>query len=152
VFSPERNPFEVLRLDPGASEDEVVRRAGQLRRRASDEASIAELRRAVQALTARPEDRHLFAVLAHPRPGHSCVPLERLATAFRRPPAPGAEQEARLPFDFAEFAGFLAVLLAEELDTPQLSFEPVSPGDDANEIGRQSDEALWQALVIDSGA
>jgi hypothetical protein len=153
MFTPERNPFEVLRLDPTASEEEIVCRAAQLRRRAADEAAVAELRRAVQLLTGgRPEDRQLLSLLTHPRPGYSSPALERFAAAFRRPPVAAGAAEERLAFDLAEFAGFTAGPLAEELDTPQLSFEPVAPDDDAGEIGRQTDEALWQALIIDSGA
>jgi hypothetical protein len=153
VFTPERNPFEVLRLDPTASEEEVVRRAAQLRRRASDEAAVTELRRAVQLLTGgRPEDRQLLSLLTHPRPGYAAPALERFAAAFRRPPAAAEAPEQRLELDLAEFAGCMALSLAEELDSPQLPFEPVAAGDDAGEIGRQTDEVLWQSLIIDSGA
>ena len=43
-------------------------------------------------------------------------------------------------------------MLAEELDTPPPPFEPVAPGDDADEIRRQSDEALWQGMIFDTRA
>jgi hypothetical protein len=153
MFAPERNPFEVLRLDPTASEEEIVRRAAQLRRRAADEAAVAELRRAVQMLTGgRPEDRELLSLLTHPRPGYAAPALERFAAAFRRPPVGAEVPGQQLALDLAEFAGFMAVPLADELDTPQLPFEPVAADDDAGEIGRQTDEALWQSLIIDSGA
>ena len=61
------NPFEALRLDPSSSEEEVVKQAARLRQRAADEAELAEVRQAVQALTGRPEDRLLHALLTHPR-------------------------------------------------------------------------------------
>ena len=35
------NPFEVLRLDPRASEEEIVKQAGRLRQRSADEARDA---------------------------------------------------------------------------------------------------------------
>ena len=72
------NPFEVLRLDPSATEEEIVRRAGQLRQRAGAEELLA-LRQAVQALTGRPEERELHALLSPPRPCYSWPALERLA-------------------------------------------------------------------------
>jgi hypothetical protein len=152
MFTPDRNPFEVLRLDPTASEDEIVRRAGQLRRRTGDPAALAELLRAVQSLTRRPEDRELLALFTHPVPEYSTPALERVAAAFRRPPAPSEVVQACTPLDIAEFAGCIAAKLAEELDTPPPPFEPVAPGDDADEIRRQSDEALWQGMIFDTRA
>ena len=47
------NPFEILRLDPSASEEEIVRQAGRLRQRATDGPALNAIRQAVQALTAR---------------------------------------------------------------------------------------------------
>jgi hypothetical protein len=148
----ERNPFEVLRLDPNASEEEIVRRAAQLRRRAGDEATLAELRRAVQALTGRLEDRQLLALLTHPRPGYAAPAFERLAALYRRPPVADEAAESDLSFDFAEFAELFAAALAEEIDAPQLPFEAVAADDGPDEIHLQSAEALWQALVVDGGA
>ncbi len=78
------NPFEVLRLDPTASDEEVVRQAGRLRQRAADEAEVAALRQAVQTLTGRPEERRLHQLLTHPRPCYHHPALERFVTAFRR--------------------------------------------------------------------
>ena len=54
------NPFEALRLDPSASEEEAVKQAARLRQRAADEAELTAVRQAVQALTGRPEDRLLL--------------------------------------------------------------------------------------------
>jgi hypothetical protein len=149
VFTPEPNPFEVLRLDPAASEEEVVRRAGQLRRRAADEGAVAELRRAVQALTGRAEERQLLALLSHPRPGYSAPALERLAAEFRR--APTAEIPPKpFPLDLAEFAELIGGRLAAELEAPPSEFEPLAADDDSDEIRRQSDEARWLSLVFDT--
>jgi hypothetical protein len=152
VYTPERNPFEVLGLDPAASEEEVVRRAGQLRRRAAGEAEVAELRRAVQALTGRAEDRQLLALLTHPRPGYAAPSLERLAAEFRRPPAAAGPPPACPPPDLAEVAAWLAARLAEALEGEQLPFEPVAPDDESAEIRRQNDEALWQSFIFDGRA
>ncbi len=81
------NPFEVLRLDPSASEEEIVRHAGRLRQRVTDEETLSSIRQAVQALTAQPEERRRLALLTHPRPEYAHPALDRLAAAFRRPPA-----------------------------------------------------------------
>ena len=127
MIAPERYPLDVLRLAPTASEEEIVRRvAGQLRRRAVDEATLAELRRAVQSLTGgRPEDRQLLSLLTHPRPGYAAPAIERFAAAFRRRPAAGEVGEQRPALDFADFAGLMAGPLADELDAlARLPFEP----------------------------
>jgi hypothetical protein len=91
------NPFEVLRLDPATPADEVVRQAGRLRQRAADEATVAAIRQAVQALTGRPEERLLHELLTHPAPCHAWPALERFTAAFRRPPLPAAEAQAACP-------------------------------------------------------
>jgi hypothetical protein len=83
------NPFEVLCLAPAATEEEIVRQAGRLRQRAADEAEIAAIRQAVQALCGRPEDRARFAEFTHPNPCYQWPALDRFVAAFRRPPAPG---------------------------------------------------------------
>ena len=47
------NPYEVLRLDPSATEEEIVRQAGKLRQRSTPE-ELAAIRQATQAaLTSR---------------------------------------------------------------------------------------------------
>src|SRR5262249_628913 len=71
------NRFEVVHLDPGSTEEEVVRQAGRLRRRATDEATLNAVRQAVQALTARPDERALHALLTHPRPSYASPTLEQ---------------------------------------------------------------------------
>jgi hypothetical protein len=150
MFTPERNPFEVLRLDPMASEDAIVRQADRLRRRAGDEIALAELRRAVRALTGPSEERQLLALFTHPRPSHAADVLDRLAATYRRAPVPVAGIESAPVFDYAEFAELIGDRLAEAIGSPQLPFEPLMAGDDSTEIARQTDEVLWQALMIDN--
>src|SRR2546421_12850109 len=90
------NPFEVLRLAPSASEEEIVRRAGQLRQRASEE-EVTAIRQAVQALTGRPEERLLHALLTPPRPAYHWPALEKLQSAFRSLPPQSSAAIPRSP-------------------------------------------------------
>jgi hypothetical protein len=140
------NPYEVLRLDPSATEEEVVRQAGRLRQRSADEATLSAIR---QALTGRPEERLLHALLTHPRPCHTWPALDRFAAAFRRPPPAPANAAPCPPLDVRECARLLEGLLAEELELPPLPFEAPPAADDADEIERQAAEALWQSLLYD---
>jgi hypothetical protein len=149
---PSDSPFEVLRLPPTASEEEVVRQAGRLRQRAGGEAALNAIRQAVQALTGRAEDRALLALLTHPRPCYSWPALEKFAAAFRRAPAAEPGGAACPPFDAEEFTALLLEALAEELDLPPLPFEVPPVAEDAAEIQRQTAEALWQALLGDMRA
>ena len=80
------NPFEVLRLDPAATEEDVMHQAERLRQRTTDDAALGAIRQAAMALTGKPEERLLHALLTHPRPGGSSAALDRLAAAFRRAP------------------------------------------------------------------
>ena len=147
------NPFEVLRLDPATPADEVVRHAGRLRQRATDEATVAAIRQAVQALTGRPEECHLHALLTHPAPCHAWPALERFAAAFRRPPLPvGEAPPACPPPDLDEVAALLRPLAATELDAPPPPFETVGEPDDRAEIVRQTVEGVWQGLPFDMRA
>jgi hypothetical protein len=145
------NPYEVLKLDPSATEEEVVRQAGRLRQRAADEATMSAIRQATQALTGRPEERLLHALLTHPRPCYAWPALDRFAAAFRRPPAP-ANAAPCPPLDVRECARLLEGLLAEELELPPLPFEAPPAADDAGEIERQVAEVLWQSLLYDPRA
>jgi hypothetical protein len=144
------NPFEVLRLDPAAGEEEIVRQAGRLLQRATDEATRNRIRRAVQALTGRPEDRLLFALLTHPAPAYQAAALDRFAAAFRRPP-PAAPAPCP-PLDLEEFQSLLFAQVAAGLDFAPPPFEPVLLPDEPDEIRRQTREALWQSLLIDPRA
>jgi hypothetical protein len=148
----EPNPFEVLRLDPAATEEEIVRRAGLLRRRAADEATAAAVRRAVQALTARPEGRLLWSLLTHPDPSYQSPALDRFAAAFRRPPSPSADAATCPPLDLEEFTALVRRRAAEELELPPQELEPVGNDETAEEIDRQTAEALWQSLLFDPRA
>ncbi len=146
-----RNPFEELRLDPSASEEEIVRQAGRLRQRAPDEAALDALRRAAQALTTRAEDRQLFALLAHDAPCYEHPTLERFASSFRRPVAPDPSTP-RPALDIGEFEEALCVLAAKELQPPPLPFEAIDVNDSPEEIERQTAEAAWRNLLFDPGA
>jgi hypothetical protein len=145
------NPFEVLKLDPSATEEEIVRHAERLRQRAADEATQAAIRQAVQALTAKAEERRLHALLTHPRPAHAAPPLDRFVAAFRRPPAASTPPAVPGP-DLAEVEAILRAHLAEDLElTPPPCETPVGP-DEPDEFRRQEAEALWQSLLFDPRA
>jgi len=142
------NPFEVLRLDPGATEEEIVRQAGRLRQRVADEAEMNRIRQAVQALTGSAEERQRLALMTHPRPDYSPPELECLAAAFRRSPVtPTATACPEL--DQEEFRSLILAQVAEELDLPPQVFEPVSSAPNPGELRRQLAEALWLSLVCD---
>jgi hypothetical protein len=144
------NPFEVLRLDPSASDEEVVRQAGRLRQRAADETAVAAIRQAVQALTGRPQERLLHVLLAHPAPCHLWPTLERFTAAFRRPPMPTVRTPPSCPApDPADVLALLRPLAAAELDVHSPPFEQVGEPDDTAEIVKQTIEGVWQTLPFD---
>src|SRR5262245_10558068 len=145
------NPFEALRLDPAATEEEIVRTAARLRQRAGSEADLNAIREAVQALTGPAEERALHALLTHPRPGWNSEALDRLANTFRRPPTP-AEAPAPPPFDLAEFTDLLLAALAATLEPASLPLEPLDADEEAGEVQLQTTEALWQGLLVDPEA
>jgi hypothetical protein len=149
-----KNPFEVLHLDPRASEEEVVRQAGRLRQRARDEATLNAIRQAVQQLTRSAEERALHAVLTHPAPGYSSPqspsPAEQLRSAFRRPPTPEHPQPCP-PLSLDDFSDLLLGTLVEEMKIPDPVFESLGQEETPEEIHRQTVEALWQALLHDPG-
>jgi hypothetical protein len=144
------NPFELLRLDPSVSDDEIVRQAGRLRRLAANEAALNAVRQAVQELTGPPDVRTRHALLTHPRPVYLAPALERLAAAFRRPPE--AAPAPCPPLDVGEFTDQLLAVVVSELAPTPLPLEPVAAGDDSAEVRRQMAEALWQALLANPGA
>jgi hypothetical protein len=143
------NPFEVLRLDPVAGEQEIVRQAGRLRQRATGEEAINAIRRAVGTLTASAMDRALYALLTHPRPAWQSPALDRVAAAFRRPPIPAPTPPPAL--DMQEFTALVCAAAADGLALPEVTFEAVPAAEDPEEIRRQTAEALWQSLVFDPG-
>jgi hypothetical protein len=143
------NPYEVLRLAPSATEEEIIRQAGRLRQRSTDEATLSAIRQATQALTGRAEDRLLHALLTHPNPRYTQPGLDRLGTAFRRPPPLPANTTPCPPLDLSEFTRLLEAVLVEELEFTNPPFEPLLAADDVAEIDRQASEALWQSLLYD---
>jgi hypothetical protein len=145
------NPFEALRLDPASTAEEVVRHAARLRQRAASEADLTAVRQAVQALTSSDGERALYALLTHPRPGWRSPALEWLASTFRRPPAP-TTVPAPPPFDEAEFCDLLLSALAATLEPAPVPLEPMDDPESAEEIARQTAEALWQSLLVDPRA
>ena len=144
------NPFEVLRLDPSASTEAVVRQAGQLRQRVSQE-ELTAIRQAVQALTGRTDECLLHALLTPPRPAYQWPALERLAaSAFRRPPAAGPAEPPPLPeLDLREFAALLRPLLLQELAPSALPFELPPIEETEEEILRQTIEGVWHLLPFE---
>ena len=146
------NPFEVLRLDPSATEAEIVRQAGRLRQVATDEATRNALRQAVQSLTARAGDRMLHALLTHPSPGYHAPVLDRFLAAFRRPPAVAGDVSACPALDIKEFEDLVKEKCVEELELPPLFFEAIVEDENGDEIRRQTAEVLWQSLFFDSRA
>jgi hypothetical protein len=145
----DKNPFEVLRLDPTASEEEIVRQAGRLRQRATDEAAHNALRQAVQSLTASAEARTLHAMLTHPRPAHQADTLDRFVAAFRRAPAPETSPAPCPTLDLEEFTALVRALAAEEMEMPAAPFDGLPAVEAPEEIRRQTAEALWQSLLYD---
>ena len=142
----ENNAFEALRLDPAASNEEVVAQAARLRQRAADEAELAAVRRAVQALTGRPEDRELHEALTHPGPCYHSPGTDQLRAAFRRPPPATGPPDPTPPFDLAGFADLLRLLAGGHYDTLALPLGPVDDSEPPEEIHRQNVEARWQCL------
>jgi hypothetical protein len=145
------NAFEVLRLDPSASNEEVVAQAARLRQRIANEQEWTAIRQAVQALTGPAAHRFLEQMLTHPDPCYHWPLLERFRAAFRRFPAGASRATGAIPgLDLAEVAGLLRPLLADLWDTPPLPLNPVDDTEPAGEIDRQNVEARWQCL-IDNG-
>jgi hypothetical protein len=141
------NPFEVLRLGPEATEEEIVRQAARLRQLGADEAALNAIRQAVQAVTADNADRALLALLTHPHPAHVSPALDRFAAAFRRPLA--AEALPCPALDLEEFTACICEVIAADLASAPAEFEPLTHGEDTGEIDRQTAEALWQSLPCD---
>ena len=145
-----RNPFEVLKLDPSASEEEIVRRAGQLRQAAPDEETQTAVRQAVQMLTGRAAERALHALLTPPGPVHDWPSLERLEATFRRPPVSEQSTAAETPaLDVAELAVIVRPFVIESLTDGPLPFEMPPIEETPEEILKQTLEALWQVLPFE---
>jgi hypothetical protein len=144
----EQNPFEVLRLPPGTSPEQVVAHAARLRQRCPSDEELTAIRQAVQALTCRPEDRFLQEMLTHPRPDYQQPSLDQFRAAFRRAPKSTAQPVQSCPaFDLAEFAELLRPIIAEQYSMVLLPFAEVPNHEPVEEIQRQSVEACWKCLV-----
>jgi hypothetical protein len=144
------NPFEVLRLPPTAGPEEAVRQAARRLQRATDEAERNAIRQAVRQLTGTDEERALHAVLTHPAPQYASPPLEQFQAAFRRPPE--ITTAATCPaLDVEELRGLLLAALATQIAPPVLPLEPFQLIESADEIARQTAEALWQSLIAQPG-
>src|SRR5262245_6636775 len=139
------NPFEVLKLPPTATPEEIVRQGARLCQRSGDEGVRNAVRQAVRELTESDESRQLLALLTHPSPGYGGAELERLASSFRRPPQAQAAPQPT-PVDVEEFRGLLLAAVAGEPPPVSLPLERVEAGEQADEIERQTGEALWQSL------
>lgn len=139
------NPFEVLKLAPTATPEEIVRQGARLCQRTGDEGARNAVRQAVRELTESDESRALWALLTHPSPTYGGAELERLAGSFRRPPQAQAAFEPT-PLDLEEFRGLLLAAVAGEAPAVTLPLERVEAGEQADEIERQTSEALWQSL------
>jgi hypothetical protein len=139
------NPFEVLRLAPTATPEEVVRQGARLAQRAADEPTRNAIRQAVRQLTGTDEERVLHALLTHPAPDYAPAVLERFQAAHRRPPAGGSAPPVPA-LDPEEFRRILRDTLAGQIAPPTLTLEPMETAESGEEIARQTAEAVWQGL------
>jgi hypothetical protein len=144
------NPFEVLRLDPSASDEEVVRQAGRLRQLATDEVTQNAIRQAAQALTGRTEDRLRHALQTHPAPCYRWPALERFSVAFRRPPS--TLTSSCPPLDREAFRELLRAVAAAELEMTASPLEPLPSTEYPDEVHRETAELLWLSLLADMRA
>ena len=148
------NPFEVLKLDPNATEEEIVQQAGRLRQQTTNEQELTAIRQAVQALTSGDEERALLRLFTHPQPDHDGSAVENLANAFRRPPQASASQDVPecSALDLEALAEIMKPFVVRELRPEKLPLEPAAIEETPKEIERQTIEAMWQALPFDPRA
>jgi hypothetical protein len=144
-------PFEVLGLPPTADEAAVVERAAALCRKSGDEDAKARYREAARMLTTSAEERAMWALRSFPGADYENKELDRFVAANRRPPASSAEPRPVPPPDEGELREWLLTALAAELEPTPRPFAPVPAGETADEIARQSAEALWQGAVGPTG-
>ena len=145
------NAFETLKLNPSATEEEIVQQAGKIRQRTTDEATQSKIRQAVQQLTSTEEKRRLESLLTYQEPRYDWDAIVRLMNAHRRPPA-GEQvqsQEQCPPLDAKLLASLLREMWANELQSGELSFVPPRIEELPEELDRQTVEALWRALLYD---
>lgn len=141
------NPFELLRLPPGASEEEIVRQGARLCQTAADDDTRDAYREAVRALTDSAEGRQLHALLTPPAPATASKDLDRFVVAYRRAPAAEAATVPELGRD--ELLALLRERLAGALRAGPAPLEPIPDQEPAEEIARQTGEAVWHSLLHD---
>lgn len=145
------NPYEVLQLDPSATEAEIIEQAGKLRQRSTEEKTLTAVRQAVQQLTASSEQREVLALLSHPQPMYRWPAMERLLNANRRVPSSTSDEEKTSPpLDMDLIAKMLRALLAEELRPTALNYVQPRIDELPQEIDQQTINALCQALLYDT--
>lgn len=138
------SPFVVLKLPPTATAEEIVRQGARLCRQLADEPSRDAVRQAVRELT-EGDARLLHALLTHPNPRHDDASISRFIAAHTRPPR-AANAAPCPPVDIEEFRDLLLSNLAGEVSSTPLPLERADGEEPADEIERQTAEALWQSL------
>jgi hypothetical protein len=141
------NPFELLRLPPDASEEEIVRQGARLCQTAGDDDARNAFREAVRMLTDNAEERRLHALLTPPSPATASKELDRFVAAYRRAPASEAAEVPELGKD--EVLALLRERLAASVLRGPAALEAVPDQEPAEEIARQTSEALWHSLLHD---
>jgi hypothetical protein len=144
AVSRNQNPFEVLRLDPSADNEQVVAQAGRLRQRAAGEEEVNAIRQAVQSLTGSAEERFLHEMLTHPRAGYDWPALDRFRAAFRRAPPPPAGEA---PPNADKVALLLRTFLGGEPHPAGPENSPRDNGPQAEEADSESMEVAWRRLA-----
>jgi hypothetical protein len=147
----EQNPFEILRLDPAVTTDQVVAQAGRLRQRAVGEDEWTAIRRAVQALTGTGEDRTLASLFTHPRPCYHWPASDQLAAAFRRPPNLPNSTESSLLGEKTALADVLRSGIAEQEDAEGWSLAGKGQAEADEETWTQGAAVAWQRLGASLG-
>lgn len=144
------NPYEVLQLNPSATEAEIIEQAGKLRQRSTDEETLTAIRQAVQQLTGSHEEREIHALLSHPEPMYRWPAIERLMNAHRRPPTSTSEEQHTGPsLDMDEILTLVKQLLAEEMRLLPINYIQPRIDELPEEIDQQTIHALCRALLYD---
>jgi len=142
------NPFELLRMPPEATEEEIVRQGARLCQTAADDDARNAIREAVRSLTATADERRLHALLTPPGFTPAGKELDRFAAARRRAPAGAAVVVP--PLDHEEARAILRELLLAGLDQTPARLEPIPDAESPEEIARQASEAAWLSLLHDT--
>ncbi|MFQ3593600.1 MAG: hypothetical protein SNJ82_10520 [Gemmataceae bacterium] len=137
-----RNPFEVLQLPAHASLEQIMAAAARLTQRGDDEA-----REAVRQLTSEETQRRLHGWLTPPGPVERPAEIEQFVAQHRRPPA-GLPLDVP-PVDETELRELLRQALLSELQPRPVPLQFVEARESAEEIARQTGEAVWGSLLYD---